>query len=50
MDDPKQDPQNDNEDRPEPPEEDSMFPMPEMDRELREGLAEEHGEKEDGDE
>jgi|GEM_PF-5605590 len=50
MDDPKQDTQLDNEDGQEPPEEDSMFPMPEMDMELREGLAEEHGKKEDGDE
>jgi hypothetical protein len=49
MDDPKQDPQDDNPDGQEPPEEDSMFPMPEMDMELREGLAEEHEEKEGSD-
>jgi hypothetical protein len=46
MDDPKQDNQDGQGEQ--PPEEDSMFPLPEMDLELREGLAEEN--KEGGDE
>lgn len=47
MDDPRQEQNDQPVDQEQAPEEDSMFPMPEMDLELREGLVEDHKESSD---